>query len=40
MHEVHVAPSAAHADIVVSGEESLPRAVDRLAACVLRLAGI
>jgi uridine kinase len=40
MHEVHVAPSAAHADIVVSGEECPSRAVDRIAACVLRLAGI
>jgi uridine kinase len=40
MHDLHVAPSQAYADLVVSGEDALPQAVDRVVSRILRLAGL
>ncbi len=39
MHELHVAPSAAYADMVVSGEEEPGATVKRVMACIRGLAG-
>jgi len=40
MHELHVAPSQACADVVISGEGELARGADRVASRIARLAEI
>ena len=39
MHELHVAPSAAHADLVVSGEAGLDTETERVTSNILRRLG-
>ena len=40
MHDLHVAPSQAHADVIVSGEGDLRLGVEHVAACIARLAAL